>query len=117
MAIEKIPLVQKYVLNRAVKSGKEAFVATNTLEKMSSSLKPDRSEANDIINTFLDGATGIALTKETATGTYPVETVNMLLTLIEQLEYLELDMDSTKEEIFKKILSESRKVQNQGFDL
>ena len=108
--IEKIPFVQKYVLNRATMAGKEAFVATNTLEKMSSSLKPDKSEANDVINTFLDGATGIALTKETATGNYPVETVNMLITLIEQLEYLGLNENSSKEEIIQSI------VKNDYFD-
>ncbi len=104
ISIEKIPLVQKFVIDKAVKAGKEVFVATNTLEKMSSSLKPDRSEVNDVINIFLDGATGIALTKETAVGNYPVETVNMLTTLIEQLEYLGLDNNSTKEEIVQKIL-------------
>ncbi len=101
--IEKIPLMQKYILNEARKQGKEAFVATNTLEKMSISLKPDKSEANDIINTLLDGATGIALTKETATGNYPVETVNMLTTLIKQIDYLDIDQNSTKEQIFLKM--------------
>jgi pyruvate kinase len=102
--VEKIPFTQKYILDKARKMGKEAFVATNTLEKMSSSLKPDKSEANDIINTFLDGATGIALTKETATGRYPIETVNMLLALINQFDALGLDEHSSKEEIIKKMM-------------
>jgi sulfate adenylyltransferase len=52
---------------------------------MASSLKPNRTEVNDIINTLLDGAAGIALTRETAVGKYPVETVNMLNTLFRQV--------------------------------
>jgi len=86
--LEKIPLTQKYIISTARKQNKEVFVATNTLEKMSFCLKPDKSEANDIINTILDGATGIALTKETAVGNYPAETVNTLLTLFDQVSFL-----------------------------
>lgn len=86
--LEKIPLTQKYIISKAREKNKEVFVATNTLEKMAVFLKPDKSEANDIINTLLDGATGIALTKETAVGNYPVETVNTLITLIQQISYL-----------------------------
>ena len=78
-------MIQKYIINKAKKASKEAFIATNTLEKMSYSLKPDRSEVNDVINIILDGATGIALTKETAIGKYPLETVNMLNLLIKYI--------------------------------
>ena len=91
--LEKIPFVQKLVIKKVRELGKEVFVATNTLEQMSFSLKPNRAEVNDIVNTILDGATGIALTKETAVGKYPVETVNTLKTLIRQIEYLGNDRD------------------------
>jgi pyruvate kinase len=83
--LEKIPFTQKYIISRCKELSKEVFVATNTLELMASSLKPNRAEVNDIINTLLDGAAGIALTRETAVGRYPVETVNMLRTLFEQV--------------------------------
>lgn len=86
--LEKIPFIQKFVLKKVRDLGKEAFVATNTLEQMAFSLKPNKAEINDIINTVLDGATGIALTKETAVGKYPVETVNMLSSLISQIEFI-----------------------------
>lgn len=102
--LEKIPFVQKYILNKAKNASKEAFVATNTLEKMSFSLKPDKSEVNDIINTILDGATGIALTKETAIGNYPLETLNMLNLLNEQIAYLGLDYDSNISVIEKSMI-------------
>ena len=87
--LEKIPFIQKFILNKMRDLGKDAFVATNTLEQMAFSLKPNKAEVNDIINTILDGATGIALTKETAVGKYPVETVNMLSSLISQVEFIQ----------------------------
>ncbi len=99
--IERIPLIQKFIINKVRKLGKQVFVATNTLETMSSSLKPNRAEVNDVINTLLDGASGIALTKETAVGKYPIETVNMLITLINQLLFLQLDKGSLIERIEK----------------
>ena len=98
--LERIPLIQKYIIKKVRDLGKEVFIATNTLEQMSSELKPNGAEVNDIINIFLDGASGIALTKETAIGKYPVETVNILLVLIKQLEFLN---SSDKENLIEKI--------------
>lgn len=99
--LERVPLIQKFLINKVRKLGKQVFVATNTLETMSLSLKPNRAEVNDIINTILDGVTGIALTKETAVGKYPVETVNMLVVLINQLIFLQTDKGSIIERIEK----------------
>ena len=101
VALEKIPFIQKYIINKVNSLGKEVFVATNTLEQMAFLLKPNKAEVNDIINTFLDGAAGIALTKETAVGKYPVETVNMLLNLISQIEFVEKEGSSLIENIEK----------------
>lgn len=99
--IEKIPFVQKYIIKKVRELGKEAFVATNTLEQMALTLKPSRAETNDIINTILDGATGIALTKETAVGKNPGETVNMLVSLIKQTEFINKFEGDTIEKIEK----------------
>lgn len=87
--LEKIPFIQKLVLKKVRDLGKEAFIATNTLEQMAFSLKPNKAEVNDIVNSVLDGATGIALTKETAVGKYPVETVNMLSNILSQIKFLQ----------------------------
>ncbi len=82
--IEKIPLIQKVLINTAREHGKEVFVASNLLETMASDLKPTRAEVNDVVNTILDGVSGFVLTKETAVGKYPVETINILKNLIEE---------------------------------
>ena len=82
--IEKISLAQKYLIETANQAGKIALVASNLLETMATDLKPTRAEVNDIVNTVLDGVGGFVLTSETAIGRYPVETVNMLHSLIKQ---------------------------------
>ena len=82
--IEKISLAQKYLIEAANQAGKIALVASNLLETMATDLKPTRAEVNDIVNTVLDGVGGFVLTSETAVGRYPVETVNMLQSLIRQ---------------------------------
>lgn len=82
--IEKIPLAQKLILRRAKKYNKGVFVATNLLETMINSKKPTRAEANDVVNTILDGALGLTLAAETAIGKYPMECINMLNKLIAQ---------------------------------
>lgn len=87
--LEKIPFIQKLIIKKVRDMGKEIFVATNTLEQMSIALKPSKAEVNDIINTLLDGVSGIALTKETAVGKYPIETVNMLSVLMKQTGFLD----------------------------
>nr|AKQ03316.1 sulfate adenylyltransferase, sulfate adenylyltransferase [uncultured archaeon Rifle_16ft_4_minimus_37913] len=88
VAFEKIPFIQKFILREVADMGKEAFIATNTLEHMAFELKPSKAEVNDIVNTILDGATGIALTKETAVGQHPIETVNTLISIMNQFEFL-----------------------------
>src|SRR3989344_1082091 len=79
-----IPMAQKMIMNTAKKYKKDVFVATNLLETMISSKKPTRAEVNDIANTILDGAAGLALAAETAIGKYPLESIATLKKVINQ---------------------------------
>ncbi|WP_127717838.1 pyruvate kinase [Halobacteriovorax sp. HLS] len=76
--LERIPFLQKKILERAKKYDTTAYVATNLLESMIESPVPTRAEVNDIFNTLNDGATGLVLAAETAIGKYPVKTVEMI---------------------------------------
>jgi len=80
--IEKVPLIQKYLLDESKKLGKDVFIATNTLETMSNSLKPNQAELNDIFTNIINGVSGFVLTRETAIGKYPIETINRLNAII-----------------------------------
>jgi len=83
--MEKIPLLQKAIIRKSEEAKKPVIVATNILENMCDHLKPLRSEVSDIINCLLDGVSGLVLTKETAVGKYPVETVNVLKNIITEV--------------------------------
>ncbi|WP_428026058.1 pyruvate kinase [Arcobacter sp.] len=80
--LEMIPLLQKRIINVANSVGKPAYVATNLLESMINQKKPTRAEVNDVVNTLIDGASGLVLAAETAIGKYPVDCVNMIFRLI-----------------------------------
>ena len=83
---ERIPIAQKVIIHQCNAAKKPVFVATNVLESMSEQLKPMKSEINDVVNTILDGVNGLVLTKESAVGKHPVETVNALKTIIAHTE-------------------------------
>src|SRR3989338_88757 len=84
--LERIPFVQKIIIERANKFGKGTFVATNFLESMVLNRRPTRAEVHDVETTILDGAQGLALAAETAIGKYPLEAINMLNRCIDSTE-------------------------------
>ena len=87
--IEKIPLIQKIILKKAKERNTPVYIATNLLESMIVNKKPTRAEVNDVINTIIDGASGLILSAETAIGENPMECVNMLNKLIEHSKYVD----------------------------
>lgn len=84
--LESIPLLQKMLIARANARQKPVYVATNLLESMIDRTKPTRAEANDVMNTLLDGATGLVLAAETAIGKHPAACVAMVASLIDQYD-------------------------------
>jgi len=84
--IEKIPLIQKYIINTAKIVNRPAYVATNLLESMITQEQPTRAEVNDIYNTLADGADGLVLAAETAIGQYPAKCVHMVRKVIQVYE-------------------------------
>ena len=78
VSLERIPFLQKLIIEKARREGKGVFVATNLLETMVEKKKPTRAEIHDIESTILDGAHGLALAAETAIGKHPFEAINMI---------------------------------------
>jgi pyruvate kinase len=76
--IERIAVIQKEVMRVANRHAKPVITATQMLESMTSHRLPTRAEATDVANAILDGTDAVMLSGESATGLYPVESVEML---------------------------------------
>jgi pyruvate kinase len=78
MALEKVPFIQKSIIERARKHGKFVITATQMLESMIEHSYPTRAEVSDIANAIYDGTDAVMLSAETSAGRYPVESATMM---------------------------------------
>src|ERR1700710_765199 len=86
MPLERVPGLQKQITRAARKAGKPVVVATQMLESMISSPMPTRAEVSDVATAVFDGADAVMLSAESASGKYPVEAVDMMDRIAEEVE-------------------------------
>jgi pyruvate kinase len=84
--LERVPRVQKDILRKARARGVPVIVATQVLESMRTEPRPTRAEASDAAGAVDGGADAIMLSGETATGMYPVRSVEVLDAIIRDAE-------------------------------
>jgi len=76
--LEKVPNVQKRIIKKANILGKPVITATQMLRSMVEHIQPTRAEVTDVVNAIYDGTDAVMLSEETASGRFPVETVEMM---------------------------------------
>ena len=78
LPIQDVPGWQKRIIREARKQGKPVVVSTQLLESMITSPTPTRAEVSDVANAVFEGADAVMLSAESAIGSNPNLTVQMM---------------------------------------
>jgi len=84
--IQKVPMIQKRLIQRANVLDRYCITATQMLESMTTNALPTRAEVSDVANAIIDGTDAVMLSGETAAGEHPVGAVKMMASVAEETE-------------------------------
>jgi pyruvate kinase len=83
---EAVPSLQKRIIKLSLAASRPVITATQMLESMITNPRPTRAEASDVANAIYDGTSAVMLSAETASGKYPVRTVEIMSSIIRRTE-------------------------------
>lgn len=90
LPLEQIPMIQKNIIRKCIHRAKPVIIATQMMESMIDRTRPNRSEITDVANAVLEGADAVMLSGETAMGKYPVQVVDTMVSIINEVEKEEM---------------------------
>ncbi len=83
---EELPYLQKMLIQKCNANFKTVITATQMLDSMMRNPRPTRAEVTDVANAVYDGTDAVMLSGETAQGKYPLESLNMMVHIVENAE-------------------------------
>jgi pyruvate kinase len=86
VAFDKVPYIQKQIVQKCIRQSTPVVIATQMLESMITNFRPTRAEANDVANAVFDCADTVMLSGETSVGSYPVESIASMQKIIDVAE-------------------------------
>ncbi len=82
----RLPAAQKHLIKRSRELKRVVITATQMMESMIENPIPTRAEVFDVANAIVDGTDAIMLSAETASGKYPVKTVEAMVRICMETE-------------------------------
>jgi pyruvate kinase len=83
---ERVPVLQRNILEAAARYRRPCIVATEMLHSMVKSTRPTRAEASDVANAIYAGADATMLSQESAAGDHPALAVQMMARIVAAAE-------------------------------
>lgn len=101
---EKIPIIQRKIVEKCRSRKKPVIVATQMLHSMIENPRPTRAEVTDVANAIFQSTDAIMLSGETASGKYPIEAVRTMCTIaMEAEESIDTRLEVNLEQVAKPI--------------
>ena len=83
---EKIPGIQKMIINKCIDARKSVVIATQMLHSMIHNPRPTRAEVTDVASAIYSKTDAIMLSGETAFGDHPLEAVETMARIAREVE-------------------------------